>query len=360
MSALDGRCGWNTRRAGSAIRESAQRHRRVLALTETLGAGGSARELLGASEPMRRLKRKIQKYGASPANVLIQGESGTGKELVARTLHNVSPRAAGPFVTLNCAAIPETMVESELFGHEKGAFTGAVAKKRGKFALAHGGTLFLDEIGDLGLAAQAKLLRALEEGEIQPLGCEEAAHVSVRVVSATHKDLAEEIANRRFRQDLYYRLRVVELSVPPLRERGDDIELLARALLRAAASRMGKRDMEFTPGALAALKAHDWPGNVRELRNEMESAAIDAELPIVDLDNLSSRIRKGPRERPGPREGLSLAERFAALEATERRLIGEALEAARGNLSEAARRLGITRVMIKRRVVRFGLGLRDG
>ncbi|WP_437323210.1 sigma 54-interacting transcriptional regulator [Sorangium sp. So ce381] len=343
----------------AAALESAQRYRQMEALAEALGPGGPASELIGASEPMRRLKLEIQKYGASTAHVLVQGESGTGKELVARTLHSVSPRAAGPFVALNCAAMPESMVESELFGHEKGAFTGAVAKKRGKFVLADGGTLFLDEIGDLGLAAQAKVLRALQEGEIHPLGAERPVHVSVRVVSATHKDLAEEIANKRFREDLYYRLNVVELSVPPLRERGDDIELLARALLRAAASSMGKREMEFTPAALAALKAYSWPGNVRELRNEMERAAIDAELPIVDLHNLSSRIRKGPREAPVGREGMSLAEQFAALDSTERRLIEEALKAARGNLSEAARLLGITRIMIKRRIDRFGLGSRD-
>ncbi|WP_437313515.1 sigma 54-interacting transcriptional regulator [Sorangium sp. So ce385] len=343
----------------AAALESAQRYRRMEALAEALGPGGPAGELIGASEPMRRLKAQIQKYGASSANVLIQGESGTGKELVARTLHSVSPRAAGPFVTLNCAAIPESMVESELFGYEKGAFTGAAGKKRGKFVLADGGTLFLDEIGDLDLAAQAKVLRALQEGEIQPLGAEKAVHVSVRVVSATHKDLAEEIANKRFREDLYYRLNVVELSVPPLRERGEDIELLAGALLRAAASSMGKRELEFTPAALEALKAYGWPGNVRELRNEMERAAIDAELPIVDLYNLSSRIRKGPRAAPAPREGASLAERFAALDVTERQLIEEALKAARGNLSEAARQLGITRVMIKRRIDRFGLGFRD-
>ncbi|WP_437274935.1 sigma 54-interacting transcriptional regulator [Sorangium sp. So ce375] len=343
----------------AAALESGQRYRRMEALTEALGPGGTASELIGASEPMLRLKRQIQRYGASAAHVFIQGESGTGKELVARALHGVSPRAAGPFVTLNCAAIPESMVESELFGHERGAFTGAVGRRRGKFVMADGGTLFLDEIGDLHLSAQATLLRALQEGEIHPLGAERPVRVSVRVVSATHKDLAEEIENRRFREDLYYRLNVVELSVPPLRERGDDIELLARALLRAAASSMGKREMEFTPAALAALKAYGWPGNVRELRNEMERAAIDAELPIVDLHNLSSRICKGSREAPAAREGMSLAEQFAALDSTERRLIEEALKAARGNLSEAARQLGITRVMIKRRIDRFGLGFRD-
>ncbi|KYF56401.1 hypothetical protein BE08_35240 [Sorangium cellulosum] len=346
----------------AAALESARRYRRMEALVETVAPGGPASELVGESEPMRRLKAQIQKYGASSANVLIQGESGTGKELVARTLHSVSPRAAGPFVTLNCAAIPEALVESELFGHEKGAFTGAAGKKRGKFVLADGGTLFLDEIGDLDLVAQAKVLRALQEGEIQPLGAEKALRVSVRVVSATHKDLAEEIANRRFREDLYYRLNVVELMAPPLRERGEDIELLARSLLRAAAASMGKREMDFTPAALAALRAYPWPGNVRELRNEMERAAIDAELPIVDEHNLSSRIRKGrptTLTAPAAPEGASLAERFAALDRTERQLIEEALKAARGNLSEAARQLGITRIMIKRRIDRFGLGPRD-
>jgi Nif-specific regulatory protein len=344
----------------AAALENAQRTRRLEALAEASGVGVPTGELIGTSEPMRRLKTQLQKYGASTANVLIRGESGTGKELCARTLHNVSPRVAGPFVTLNCAAIPETMVESELFGHEKGAFTGAAGKKRGKFVLADGGTLFLDEIGDLDLAAQAKVLRAIQEGEIQPLGAEKAVHVSVRLVSATHKDLTEEIAKKRFREDLYYRLNVVEILVPPLRERGDDIELLARALLAAAAASMGKRDMGFTPAALAALKAHGWPGNVRELRNEMERAAIDAESPLVDEQNLSPRIlQKGRRGSPGAWEGMSLVERYAELEPMEKRLIEEALKASRGNLSEAARQLGITRVMIKRRVDRFGLGFRD-
>ncbi|HEU4411713.1 MAG TPA: sigma 54-interacting transcriptional regulator [Polyangiaceae bacterium] len=341
----------------AAALESAERFRRVAAVAEALRTNGLTDELLGESEPMRRLKAQIHKYGAASANVLIRGESGTGKELVARTLHAVSGRAEQPFVTLNCAAIPETMIESELFGYVKGAFTGALRDKRGKFALADRGTLFLDEIGDLDLAAQAKVLRAIQEGEIQPLGSERTSRVNVRIFAATHKDLQAEIAAKRFREDLYYRLSVVEIEAPPLRERGDDIELLARALLKSSASSMAKRPMGFTPAALAALRRYPWPGNVRELRNEMERAAINAELSTVDLGDLSPKLRSSAGVEP-PVSGrrASLAEQYGQLEPTERRLVEEAMREARGNLSEAARLLGISWIMMKRRVERFGLG----
>jgi Nif-specific regulatory protein len=314
-------------------------------------------ELIGASPPMQRLKTEICKYGAAPGtNVLIRGESGTGKELVARALHAVSPRSSRPLVTLNCAAIPETMIESELFGYDKGAFTGAVREKKGKFSLADRGTLFLDEIGDLNLPAQAKVLRAIQEGEIQPLGSEKTIHVNVRILSATHKDLAQEIKDKHFREDLYYRLNVVEIEVPPLRARGEDIHILAQALLRSSATNVGKRLQGFTPQALAALRQYPWPGNVRELKNEVERAALITDAANIDISDLSSRVRG----RSAPVDGaelpaVSLSEQFAALEPTERRIIEEALKAARGNVSEAARLLGITRIMIKRRIDRFGL-----
>jgi len=346
------------RLVGAAL-ESAERYQRAEALAEALSAASSAEEIIGKSPAVTRLKAQIARYApATHANVLVRGESGSGKELVARALHAASARAERPFVTLNCAAMPETMVESELFGYEKGAFTGAVRAKRGKFALADGGTLFLDEIGDLALPAQAKLLRALQEGEIQPLGSERIARVDVRVVSATHKDLTAEIAAGRFREDLYYRLNVVEIEVPPLRDREGDVGLLATALLQRSAAVMGKRLEGFTEAALAALERHRWPGNVRELRNEMERAAINAEGPLVDAPDLSPRLGAA-RPMPGQPRGRSLAERFAELEPTERQLVEDALAQARGNQSEAARLLGITRIMIKRRIDRFGLRARE-
>ncbi|EYF03088.1 sigma-54-dependent Fis family transcriptional regulator [Chondromyces apiculatus] len=344
----------------AAALEGAERLRSATAMAEALGAGGPTDDLIGASPPMLQLKAQLHKYGAASANVLIRGESGTGKELIAHLLHTLSPRAAQPFITLNCAAIPESMIESELFGYVKGAFTGAIRDKRGKFTLADRGTLFLDEIGDLDLAAQAKLLRALQEGEIQPLGAEKTHRVNVRVVSATHKDLVKEIAARRFREDLYYRLNVIEVETPPLREREGDLELLAQALLQSSASSADKRLEGFTPAALAALRRHPWPGNVRELRNEMERAAINADGPLVDFTDLSPRLRSASAETPAaPSAGATLAERFGQLDVLERQLVEEALRTARGNLSEASRLLGITRIMLKRRVDRFGLNARD-
>lgn len=341
----------------SAALESAERFQRVEAIAESLG--GATAEIIGASEGMNRLRSIISKYGAAGhTNVLVRGESGTGKELVARALHESSVRATKPFVTLNCAAIPESMLESELFGHEKGAFTGAVAKKRGKFSLADGGTLFLDEIGDLALPAQAKLLRALQEGEIQSVGAERAIHVDVRVVSATHKDLLKEIQAGRFREDLYYRLAVVEIDVPPLRERGDDVALIARALMRRSAGVMGKRVEGFTEAALSALARHSWPGNVRELRNEIERAVINADGPLIDAHDLSPRLGAA-RPKPDQPRGRSLAEQFAELEPTEKMLVEQAMAQAKGNLSEAARLLGVTRIMMRRRVDRFMGGVKE-
>jgi Nif-specific regulatory protein len=344
---------------GAAL-EGAERYRRAAAAEAN--ASPDAGELVGASPAMQRLRAQIQKCAsAARAHVFVRGESGSGKELVARTLHALSPRADQPFVTLNCAAMPESMVESELFGHEKGAFTGAARAKRGRFALAHRGTLFLDEIGDLSLAAQAKVLRAVQEGEVQPLGSEQTIHVDVRVLSATHKDLAAEAAAHRFREDLFYRLNVVELEVPPLRERGDDVVLLAHRFLGLAATRAGKRFDGFSDGALERLRAHPWPGNVRQLMNEIERAVILSDGPVVGVEDLSRRVAARPAgavEAPRGAEP-SLAERFAALETDERRYVAEALARARGNLAEGARILGITRIMMKRRVERFGLSADD-
>ncbi len=355
----------------AAALESAERYRKA-SEGEPTSAEAAMAALVGESAPMAALRREIQRYAASTAHVLIQGESGTGKELVARALCASSPRAARPLVTLNCAAIPETMVESELFGFEKGAFTGAVKDKRGKFALAHGGTLFLDEIGDLGLSAQAKVLRAIQEGEVQPVGAEKPLHVDVRILAATHKNLSEEVKAGRFREDLYYRLAVVEVVVPKLRDRGEDVVLLAHRLLVDAARRLGKPLAGFSDAALAALRSYPWPGNVRELQNECERAAILAEGPMVEDTALRARVRDtpaspslslaGPSGDPLPPavpERSTLAARFAQLEPTERALVEEALTVARGNITEAARLLGVSRIMIRRRVEKFGLSMHD-
>ena len=356
-------------RLTAAALDGAERMAR--ASTEGLqGAAGALAAILGESEVMNRLRKQIRRFGEAGSNVLIHGESGTGKELVARALHACSSRAARPMVPVNCAAIPEAMIESELFGHKRGAFTGADRDRRGKLSMAHRGTLFLDEIGDLALAAQAKLLRAIQEGEVQPLGAEEALKVDVRIIAASHKDLMAEVRAGRFREDLYYRLAVVEVSVPPLRERGDDVAALARSFLAAVGHRLSKVVVGFSPAASAALRVHLWPGNVRELQNEVERAAIVAEGAQVELEDLSARVRggAGPSRKEGVRavapqvvapQGASLSERFASLEPMERALVVEALAAAKGNVTEAGRLLGITRIMMRRRVEKLGLVARD-
>lgn len=353
----------------AAALENAERYQRAATMVEALSAESATSELFGESAPMRLLKTQIRKVAAAPnAHVLIHGESGTGKELVARTVHALSPRADKPFVTLNCAAIPETMIENELFGHVRGAFTGALSDKRGKFSLADKGTLFFDEIGDLSLTAQAKVLRAVQEGEVHPIGAEKTQRVNVRIVSATHKDLAAEVEAGRFREDLFYRLNVVELSVPPLRNRGEDIPLLAQRFLAASAADIGKRVAGFTPKALEALASYRFPGNVRELKNEVEHAAIFVEggdqgqkPAVVDVIDLRSRImgRRSPKAwlvyealSDDPR---TLAERYEVYREAEAPIIKEALSNAEGNITEAARLLGVSRAVLKTRMERLKL-----
>jgi Nif-specific regulatory protein len=336
----------------AAVMNNAEQFRQTADAAEALKH--ATEEMIGESVPMRQLKMQMARYApASNAHVLIRGESGTGKELVARTLHALSPRSDHAFVAVNCAAMPETMIESELFGYERGAFTGAIKNRRGKFLLAHCGTLFLDEIGDLSMTAQAKVLRAIEDGEIQPLGSERVTRADVRIISATHKDLTREVAEGRFREDLYYRLNALELQVEPLRARGEDILLLAQAFLERAGARMGRRFAGFTAGALQQLRAYSWPGNIRQLRNEIERAAILADSGVIGESDLGPRLTApSSLERPDP---TSLAEQFAELDSTERALVERALAKAEGNVSEAARVLGISRIMMKRRLERFGL-----
>ncbi len=264
-------------------------------------------DMVGGGPAMQRIFSLIQRTAPSEGRVLITGENGTGKELVARALHQHSKRKGGPFVKLNCAAVPQELIESELFGHEKGAFTGAVSVRRGKFELAHEGTLFLDEIGDMPAAMQAKLLRVLQEGEFERVGGSETHKVDVRVVAATNKDLQKEIAAGRFREDLYYRINVVQIHSPPLRERREDLPALIDAFLREACAKNGRKPLALSQEALGVMAAYDYPGNVRELRNLVERLAILVEGPVItgqDARELLPRGRAGalpsPEAAPAP------------------------------------------------------------
>src|SRR5919202_1314913 len=284
--------------------ETVRLRRENLSLRKRIELEGAQRgPLVGNSEAMGRVRALIEKVAETDATVLVRGESGTGKELVARELHERSShRRRGAFVAVNCAALPSELIESELFGHEKGAFTGAAARRRGKFEQADGGTLFLDEIGDMSANVQAKLLRALEERQIERLGGNESIPVDVRIVSATHRPLEQEIANGNFRADLFYRLRVVTIDIAPLRERREDIPFLAESFARMAAERYNLPARPIGQSALRRLIEYDWPGNVRELRNTIERAAIMAEGDELTASDLPEEIKKSPQGgNNGPR-----------------------------------------------------------
>ena len=270
------------------IIEASQQPRQSTARPTTPGDTADSNQdmgIIGASAPMLTLFKRIRKVAPTMSTVLIQGESGTGKELVARALHEQSPRAHAPMISVNCAAIPETLIESELFGHEKGAFTGAVAGRTGLVEAAHGGTLFLDEIGELPLEAQARLLRVLQEGEIRRVGSVQSQKVDVRLVAATHRDLKTLAHQGLFREDLYYRLNVIELRLPPLRERNEDVMLIAEALLARIGGNMNLPSLHFSQEAVSAIREYRWPGNVRELENAIERAAI-----LCDEDEISTEL----------------------------------------------------------------------
>ncbi|HEY8484029.1 MAG TPA: sigma-54 dependent transcriptional regulator [Longimicrobiales bacterium] len=324
------------------------------ALAEDLAAG---QRLVGSSEAMRQVRELIRQVAPTDARVLITGESGTGKELVAAELHGLSRRRDGPFVRVNSAAIPRDLVESEMFGHEKGSFTGATERRRGRFELADGGTLFLDEVADLGLEAQAKLLRALESGEIERVGGQRPIRVDVRVIAATNRDLEREMRAGRFREDLYFRLDVVEIRLPPLRQRLEDIPELVAHFLARLHVRQGLVPPRLTESALERLARYHWPGNVRELANVCERLAILYPGQEVGAREVASILPGGRLPAPGPvlemdDEARPLAER---LDAYERHLILSALVAAGGNLAEAARRLRTDRPNLYRRMRRLGI-----
>ncbi|HSN16063.1 MAG TPA: sigma-54 dependent transcriptional regulator [Anaeromyxobacteraceae bacterium] len=310
--------------------------------------------LVGGSEPMRRVMEQLRKIAASDTTVLVLGESGTGKELVARALHAQGPRRDGPFVSVSCAAIPEGLLESELFGHEKGSFTGAIRRKLGRFELAHGGTLFLDEVGEIPPAIQVKLLRVLQERRFERVGGEETIDVDVRVISATNRDLKAMAATGGFREDLYYRLAVLPVTLPPLRDRTGDVEELAHFFIRKLSPRVGRRVTGFTPEALGLLKAHRWPGNVRELENVVEQALVFAEGELIRPEDLPDGIRAAPRAAAValPTGDRSLTD---VLEDLERQLILTAWEKAKGVKAETARLLGIKPSALYYKLEKYGI-----
>jgi two-component system, NtrC family, nitrogen regulation response regulator NtrX len=308
---------------------------------------GDRPRMIGSSAAFRRVVEQATQVARSDARVLLTGESGTGKELIAEHIHRQSPFAAGPFVKVNCAAIPVDLLESELFGHEKGAFTGATSSRRGKFELADGGTIFLDEVRDLHEASQAKLLRVLQEGEFQRVGGDDTRHVSVRVVSATNQDLAALVAEKKFREDLFYRLSVVPIRVPPLRERPEDVRPLAEYFVAEFCLRNNFKPKRIDEPVFDELRAYSWPGNVRELRNVVERMAILASDPI-DANAIPVEIRLA--RQPGAPTTLEAARAQA-----EGDLIRQALEEADWNVSAAARSLGIERTRLHKRIKALGL-----
>jgi two-component system response regulator AtoC len=312
---------------------------------------------IGASPSMLEVFRMVGRVAASPATVLILGQSGTGKELVAKAIHRNSPRAPGPFVAINCAAIPENLLESELFGHEKGAFTGAITRKIGRFERAHGGTLFLDEIGDMSLSLQSKILRALQEREIERVGGEGRIPVDVRVVAATNRDLRAAIADGIFREDLYFRLAVVTLNLPRLADRGGDLDLLIRHFVVRYAARYGRQIRGVSRPVFDLLHRHPWPGNVRELKNVLERAVLLAHGPVLLADHLPLDQLRPPSADAGADDGSPLPGYAAemSLADVERLHIREVLKVVKGHLGRASEVLGVHRNTLTRKIREYGL-----
>jgi two-component system nitrogen regulation response regulator NtrX len=307
--------------------------------------------LIGESEPMKRLDQQVRSAAPTATRVLITGENGSGKEIVARTLHRLSPRAEQPFIDVNCAAIPEELIESELFGHRKGAFTGAIDERKGKFELADGGTLFLDEIGDMSLKTQAKVLRVLQEQTFQRVGGQQTIKVDVRVIAATNKDLESEIASAAFRSDLYYRLNVIPIEVPPLRARGNDIVLLAEHFLRRFAAESATPRKRLSSGAAAKLRGYHWPGNVRELRNVIERLAILLPGDVIEAEDVHLGARTEVTAGAiGPH--LTLKE---ARDEFEKQYILTRLREFAGNVSRTADALGVERSNLYRKLHAYGI-----
>jgi DNA-binding NtrC family response regulator len=319
------------------------------ALRRELDHRYSFSEIIGTSDALQRVFRLVEKVAATTTNILIQGESGTGKELIARAIHHNSPRSERPFVAMNCGALPETLLESELFGHTKGAFTGAVANKLGLFRSAEGGTVFLDEIGEITQAMQVRLLRALQEHEVTPIGSSTPVQFDARIICATNRDLEKEVAEGRFREDLFYRLNVIEVHLPPLKERREDIPLLVRNFVTSTAREQQQPEKRVQPEAMAALINYQWPGNIRELQNAIERA-FTLSADEIDLESLPPRIRHSAQGQLAMRDPDGLR---PTLEEVERRYIFETLAGVNQDKARAANILGIDLSTLYRKLKRY-------
>ena len=342
---------------GPAITRAVQRHRlgvEVKRLRRALADSQGFGTIIGKSTPMRRVFDLVSRVADSEASVMISGESGTGKELIARSIHDRSPRSAGPFIALNCAAVPPSLIESELFGHLKGAFTDARNARDGLFAKANGGTLFLDEIGEMPLEMQPKLLRALQERMVRPVGGDREVPFDARLVTATNRDLESEVEAGRFREDLLYRIDVVRVELPPLRMRGRDVLLLAQSFIERFATRSGRAVGEIDPEAAELLLGYDWPGNVRELENCIERAVTLCRLDRVTIADLPAKIRDHKPDRVVLTGDET--DELPTLEDLERRYIAKVLRATAGNKSQAAKTLGLDRRTLYRRLDKHRLG----
>jgi two-component system, NtrC family, nitrogen regulation response regulator NtrX len=340
----------------AVILNNAVQQRRLEIEVSRLRSSTDSMRIIGESVPMKALRQQLSLMAATNGRVLIFGESGTGKELIAHAIHAASPRSAESFVEVNCAAIPEELIESELFGHRKGSFAGAMEDKIGKLQKAHGGTLFLDEVGDMSLKTQAKVLRALDEQRFEPVGAAESIQVDVRVVASTNKNLEEEIERGNFREDLFYRLNVIPFHVPPLRERVEDVRLLADHFLKEFTTSYGRKPKQLTEEALQAIEEYPWPGNVRELRNLMERIVIMNPQTRIDARHIPlDRSRRAVFERPMDRFG-SLQE---VREAAERDYILKKLEESKGNVTRAAELLGLERSHLYRKMKALGIAPKE-
>jgi Nif-specific regulatory protein len=331
-----------------ALEAENQKLRRTL---EELEEQGKSEHMTGNSSSMRDVYRQIAQVAPSPTTVLVRGETGTGKELVARAIHEKSLLADGPFVTVNCAALPESLLESELFGHERGSFTGAVSRRIGRFESAHNGTLFLDEIGEMSLSSQSRLLRAIQEREIQRVGGTDSVKVNVRLICATNRNLEQDVAAGKFREDLYYRINVFTVCLPPLRERGADIMLLADYFVKKYSQIHGKRIERLSTPAIDMLASYHWPGNVRELENVVERAVIVSTGEVIEGHHLPPTLQIKELSERGSRRGT-----FESLVAAyERELLTDALKDAHGNQTEAARIMGTTKRVVQYKVKNYGI-----
>jgi two-component system response regulator HydG len=332
------------RKEAGALREQAQ------GLRDVLSGSADRSGLVGESAPMQALAQAVRRIAATEATALIEGESGTGKELVARALHDLSPRREGPFVSVNCAAFPEGLLESEMFGHERGSFTGAVRRKLGRFELADHGTLFLDEVSEMPLSLQPKLLRLIQEREFQRVGGEATLKADVRLIAATNRDLSAEVKKGRFREDLFYRLAIVPLKLPPLRDRPGDVPLLANHFVAKHANRINPRVVGLTAQATERLQKYRWPGNVRELENAIERALVFAEGDVIDTAHLADL----PGTTAHPAVSLGDQALPDLLDELERQLIAEAYQKANGKKTEAARLLGIKTSALYYKLEKYG------